>query len=88
MLLTFDHGYVGVIKHVLPILEIYGIPVIVSLCPAWIENGAPVDLGGALMNWDQVARLAGHRLVTLGVEAEGLFELVCSNPQVTTQVDF
>jgi len=81
VLLTFDHGYAGVMKHVVPVLELYGIPVVISLCPAWIENGPPMDLSGPLMSWDDVSQLAGHRLVTLGVEAEGLFELVCGNPQ-------
>ncbi len=81
VLLTFDHGYAGVMKHVVPVLELYDIPVIVSVCPAWIENGPPMDLSGPLMSWDEIGQLAGHRLVTLGVEAEGLFELVCGNPQ-------
>ncbi|NQU40790.1 MAG: poly-beta-1,6-N-acetyl-D-glucosamine N-deacetylase PgaB [Lentisphaerae bacterium] len=84
VLLSFDHGYAALVQHVLPILELYHIPAIVSLCPAWIEHGAPVDLGAPLMSWEQVSRLAGHRLITLGLEAEGLFELVCSNPQGDT----
>lgn len=81
VLLSFDHGYAGFIKHVVPVLELYNIPAIVSVCPAWLESGPPVTLSGPLMSWTDIARLAGHRLVTLGVEAEGLFELVNSNPQ-------
>ncbi|MBL7075968.1 MAG: poly-beta-1,6-N-acetyl-D-glucosamine N-deacetylase PgaB [Kiritimatiellae bacterium] len=81
VLLTFDHGYAGIIKHVIPVLELYNIPAIVSVCPAWIENGPPMDLSGPLMSWEEIGQLAGHRLVTLGLEAEGLFELVCGNPQ-------
>jgi biofilm PGA synthesis lipoprotein PgaB len=81
ILLTFDHGYAGVLTHVIPVLELYNIPIIVSVCPAWIENGPPMDLSGPLMSWDEIGQLAGHSLVTLGLEAEGLFELVCANPQ-------
>jgi biofilm PGA synthesis lipoprotein PgaB len=84
VLLTFDHGYTGFAAHVLPILELYEIPVILSICPAWIENGPPVDLGAPLMEWETINRVAGHRLVTIGIEAEGLFELVCANPQGDT----
>ncbi|MBT3296754.1 MAG: poly-beta-1,6-N-acetyl-D-glucosamine N-deacetylase PgaB [Verrucomicrobia bacterium] len=84
VLLTFDHGYTGFAEHVLPILELYEIPVILSICPAWIEHGPPVDLGAPLMGWETIGRVAGHRLVTMGIEAEGLFELVCANPQGDT----
>ena len=84
VLLTFDHGYAGFDEHVMPILELYKIPAILTLCPAWIENGPPVDLGAPLMTWEAIGRAAGHRLITIGIEAEGLFELVCANPQGDT----
>ncbi len=69
-LLTFDDGYVSFRTLALPVMEKYALPAALFVTVnhaggtnAWEKPGSPVF---PLLSWEEVARLGGHELVTLG----------------------
>ncbi|MFE5398226.1 polysaccharide deacetylase family protein [Streptomyces sp. NPDC056568] len=67
VLITFDDGYEGVHRHVLPVLAKYGFPATLFVSTGWLRG--PYDTGAALdtmLDWDQVRELAAA-----GVEIGG-----------------
>ncbi|MEV6117209.1 polysaccharide deacetylase family protein [Streptomyces sp. NPDC052109] len=67
VLVTFDDGYEGVHRHVLPVLAKHGYPATVFVSTGWIRGA--YDTGGGLdtmLDWPQVRRLAAA-----GVEIGG-----------------
>jgi biofilm PGA synthesis lipoprotein PgaB len=65
VLLTFEGGYRSFASNVLPVLEMYGCPAVLAVCSSWIENGPPAAVTQPLLSWNELRRLAGHRLVTI-----------------------
>ena len=68
--LTFDDGYVSFQTHVLPVLEQFAIPAALFIpvnnvggTNTWEREGTPVF---HLLSWDDLIRISGHDLVTIG----------------------
>ena len=81
VMLMFNNGYASFAKNVLPLLEIYGIPAVVSLPSLWISSPKTSKLRGELMNWETIASIASHPQVTLASMTHSLASHVRVNPQ-------
>ncbi|WAX80814.1 polysaccharide deacetylase family protein [Streptomyces sp. KMM 9044] len=67
VLITFDDGYEGVHRHVLPVLAEHGFPATLFVSTGWLRG--PYDTGGgpdSMLDWAQVRELAAA-----GVEIGG-----------------
>jgi len=84
VLLSFDDAYISFASNVLPIIELYNIPVMLAVCSSWIENGAPEDIVAPLMSWEELKKLANHPLVTIASHSHALHKAVQCNPQGNT----
>lgn len=91
VLLTFDDGFKSVHTHVLPILEAFGFPAVVSIVTDWIDNDVEVEQGGRtltrehFMSWDEVRELADSGLVEIASHTHDLHRGILGNPQDNEQ---
>jgi poly-beta-1,6-N-acetyl-D-glucosamine N-deacetylase len=84
VLVSFDDGYASFASNVVPVIELYKCPVLLSVCAGWIENGAPTNFPAPLMSWDQIKEAARNPLVTLASHSYDLHKAVMYNPQSNT----
>jgi len=86
VLLSFDDGFRSVATHVLPLLELFDYPAVVSIVTDWIENDPGVIQAGRqltrndFMSWDQVRMLAGHELVEIASHSHAMHQGIVGNP--------
>jgi biofilm PGA synthesis lipoprotein PgaB len=80
VLLTFDDEYLSFYEFVYPVLQLYGVPAILSVETKWVDH-PPVDMNVPLMNWEQIKEVAASNLVTIADHTHNLHEGVIYNPQ-------
>jgi biofilm PGA synthesis lipoprotein PgaB len=91
VLLTFDDGFESVATHVLPLLELFDYPAVVSIVTDWIESDPGVKQGGRtlthedFLSWDQVAQLANSGLVEIASHSNDMHRGITGNPQGNEQ---
>lgn len=89
---TFDDAYVGVFEHAVPVLRRYGVPATVFVVTQGAATGAPFRWDRAAAagrplpashhpaTWDQIARVAGARGLSVGVHT-------CTHPSLPSLPD-
>ena len=91
ILLSFDDGFASVATHVLPLLELFDYPAVVSIVTDWIESDPGVEQGGRtltrqdFLTWEQVAALTDHELIEIGSHSHDLHRGIIGNPQGNEQ---
>lgn len=91
VLLTFDDGYKSVATHVLPLLELFDYPAVVSIVTDWIESDRDASQAGYeltrddFLTWNELRMLAEHDLVEIGSHSHDLHRGVTGNPQGNEQ---
>jgi len=91
VLITFDDGLKSVATHVLPLLELFDYPAVVSIVTNWIESDPGVSQGGRMLTrddfltWDQLQELAAHELIEIGSHSHDLHRGITGNPQGNEQ---
>lgn len=82
VLLTFDDGLKSFATFVLPVLELYGFPAVVSVVTAWLDGeGVPAEYEGRLMDWDTVRRISRLAAVAVVSHSHDLHHGIPANPQ-------
>jgi biofilm PGA synthesis lipoprotein PgaB len=91
VLLTFDDGFRSVKTHVLPLLELFDYPAVVSIVTDWIESDPGVMQAGReltredFLSWNQVRELSEHELIEIASHSHAMHQGVVGNPQGNTQ---
>jgi biofilm PGA synthesis lipoprotein PgaB len=91
VLLTFDDGYRSIATHVVPLLELFDYPAVVSVVTSWIESDPGIVQAGYeltredFLTWDELRELAAHELVEIGSHSHNLHRGVMGNPQGNEQ---
>ena len=91
VMLTFDDGFRSVVTHVLPLLELFEYPAVISIVSKWIESDDEVVQGGQtltredFLTWQQVRMLSEHPLVEIASHSHDLHRGVVGNPQGNEQ---
>jgi biofilm PGA synthesis lipoprotein PgaB len=80
VLLTFDDAYRSYYDFVVPVLEKFNYPSVVSVVGRFIDN-LPKDFPEPLMTWDQLKDLSSRRLVEVVSHTYDLHKEVRYNPQ-------
>jgi biofilm PGA synthesis lipoprotein PgaB len=80
VLITFDDAYISYYEFVVPILERFGYPSVLSVVGSFIDN-PPKGLPESLMNWDQIKEVASKRLVEVVSHTYNLHKGIQYNPQ-------
>ncbi len=80
VLLTFDDAYRSYYDFVVPVLEKFGYPSVVSVVGRFIDN-PPEDFPEPLMTWDQLKDLSSRRLVEVVSHTYDLHKEIQYNPQ-------
>lgn len=87
VLLTFDDGFASVATRVLPLLELFHYPAVVSIVTDWIESDPGVAQGNRILThedfltWDQVRELADSGLVEIASHSNAMHRGIIGNPQ-------
>ncbi len=79
VLLTFDDAYISYYEFVLPILEKFGYPSLLSVVGSFIDN-PPEGLPEELMSWDQIREVASNELVEIISHTYDLHKGIQYNP--------
>jgi len=91
VLLTFDDGFASVTTHVLPLLELFDYPAVVSIVTDWIESDPGVVQGNRVLThedfltWDQVRALSQNPLIEIASHSDALHQGITGNPQGNEQ---
>lgn len=93
VLLTFDDGYSGFYKHVLPLLKAYRWPAVLAPVGKWMDTpaGQNVDFGGKptdrkrFLTWSQIREISDSGLVEIAAHTYNLHYGIDANPQGNTQ---
>lgn len=82
VLLTFDDGLVSYRDIVVPMLEEYGYPSVLSVVTGWLEGKrAPSEYEGKMLDWASVKKLSRSALVEVVSHSQNLHHGIPSNPQ-------
>jgi biofilm PGA synthesis lipoprotein PgaB len=87
VLITFDDGFRSVATHVVPLLELFDYPAVISIVTSWIESDPGVVQAGRtlthedFLTWDQVRELAANPLIELASHSHDLHRGIVGNPQ-------
>ncbi len=91
VLLSFDDGFASVATHVVPLLELFEYPAVVSIVTNWIDTDPAVRQAGReltrddFLTWAQVKELAEHELVEIASHSHDLHRGILANPQGNEQ---
>jgi len=91
VVLSFDDGFASVATHVLPLLELFDYPAVISIVTDWIESDPGVVQAGReltredFLSWDQVRALGEHPLIELASHSHDLHHGISGNPQGNEQ---
>ncbi|MDD3580616.1 MAG: poly-beta-1,6-N-acetyl-D-glucosamine N-deacetylase PgaB [Desulfobacca sp.] len=81
LLLTFDDAYESFYTFVYPVLQLYKIPVVLSVVTSWIDNPqAAIYKTKKLMSWEQLREVGASRLVTIASHSHALHQHILANP--------
>lgn len=80
VMLSFDDGCKSFHRRVLPVLEHYRIPAVLSVVTAWSDEVTSSDCEGGVMSWREIAEVAGSGLVEIGSHSHDLHRSVQINP--------
>lgn len=81
VLLTFDDAYESFYKFVWPVLQLYKIPVVLSVVTSWIDNPeAAIYKTKKLMTWEQLQEVAASGLVTIASHTHDSHHFILANP--------
>jgi biofilm PGA synthesis lipoprotein PgaB len=82
ILLTFDDGLKSYRDFVVPLLNIYGYPSVLSVVSGWIDgNNTPPEYNNKLIGWAELRELQKSSLVEIISHSHDLHTGVQSNPQ-------
>lgn len=82
VLLTFDDGLVSYRDIVVPMLEEYGYPSVLSVVTGWLEGKrVPSEYEGKMLDWASVKKLSRSALVEVVSHSQNLHHGIPSNPQ-------
>jgi len=84
VLMTFDDAYLSFYSNVMPVLQLYQCPAVLSVVSSWIDGTPPQDLPGPLMTWAQVRTASLHPMVTVASHSHSLHQAIPYNPQGNT----
>ena len=80
VLLTFDDGLKSYREFVVPMLEIYQFPSVVSLVTAWLDGiDVPSEYRGKIMSWNDARQITAARLVSLVSHTNNLHQGILAN---------
>ena len=91
VLLTFDDGFASVATHVLPLLELFDYPAVISIVTDWIESDPEVSQGGRtltrddFLSWAEIGELARHDLIEIASHSHRMHKGIVGNPQGNEQ---
>jgi len=91
VLITFDDGFRSIVTHVLPLLELFDYPAVVSIVTDWIESDPGVYQAGReltrddFLTWQQVRELAQHPLIEIASHSHAMHQGILGNPQGNKQ---
>ena len=91
VLLTFDDGFASVATHVVPLLELFDYPAVISIVTDWIESDPGVVRAGReltredFLTWSQIGELARHPLIEIASHSHDLHRGIIGNPQGNEQ---
>lgn len=81
VLLTFDDGLISYRDTVVPMLEEYGYPSVLSVETGWLdEKRVPTEYGGKMLDWASVKKLSRSTLVEIVSHSHDLHHGIPSNP--------
>ena len=82
VLLTFDDGLISYRDNVVPILEKYGYPSVLSIVTGWVDGiEQPDEYRGKLLSWDDLRQLQKSRLIEIVSHSHNLHHWITSSPQ-------
>jgi|GEM_PF-9733 len=82
VLLTFDDGLQSYKNIVVPLLDQYGYPSVLSIVSGWLDgNRVPPEYEGKMLSWSEVKQLSRSPLVEVISHSHDLHHGVPSNPQ-------
>lgn len=81
VMLSFDDGYTSFHSNVIPVLELFDCPALLSPCPALVSDGTGGEIPAPVMGWDELREVARHPLVTIGSHSYDLHKALPYNPQ-------
>ncbi|WP_455206857.1 polysaccharide deacetylase family protein [Kaarinaea lacus] len=82
ILITFDDGLKSYRDFVVPLLDIYGYPSVLSVVSGWVDgNNQPDEYKDKLMSWSEIRELSSKPLVEIISHSHELHTNVQSNPQ-------
>lgn len=82
VLLTFDDGLVSYGDIVVPMLEEYGYPSVLSVVTGWLDGKrVPAEYGGKILDWASIKKLSRSPLVEVVSHSHNLHHGIPSNPQ-------
>lgn len=91
VLLTFDDGRSSIATHVLPLLELFDYPAVVSIVTDWIGSDPDVVQAGRnltandFLTWDQIRELSGHELIEIASHSHAMHLGIIGNPEGNEQ---
>jgi len=83
VLLTFDDGLVSYRDNVVPLLEKYGYPSVLSIVTGWVDGiEQPDEYRGKLLSWDDLRQLQKSKLIEIVSHSHNLHHWITSSPQL------
>ncbi len=80
VLLTFDDGLKSYHDFVVPLLEIYQFPSVISLVTAWLDRvNVPPEYRGKIMSWEEARQIAASRWVGVVSHTHDLHQGILAN---------
>jgi len=82
VMLTFDDGLVSYKNNVVPILERYRFPSVLSIVTGWVDGqDQPGEYRGKLLSWNELRQLQKSPLVEIVSHSHDLHHWITSGPQ-------
>lgn len=81
VMLTFDDGLISYRDNVVPMLQQYGYPSVLSVVTGWVDGQhQPDEYRGKLLNWNQLRQLQKSPLVEIVSHSHNLHHWITSSP--------
>lgn len=82
IILTFDDGLKSYQQYVLPVLQQYHFPSVLSIVTSWADgNKVPKEYKNKTLNWKEIKKLDSNPLIEVISHSHALHSSALSNPQ-------